>query len=390
MRRTPISTRLFLSYVTVLVIAAAVAFLASEASAPTFFARHRGPAMHGMSRMGTQPHGVVDEVDAAYRRAMQQSILLGLGAALLVAGGASLVISRRITAPLRRMHRASERIAEGSYTERLEDDAPGEVGELASAFNRMAGELESTEVRRSALIGNVAHELRTPLSSLQGYIEGISDGYFHADADTLASCSRQVARLRRLVDDLGLLSRVEAGVESIETRPCSLSAIFSQAERDFAARFAEKEVALEVKPPTLSRSVYADPERTLQIVENLLSNALRHTPTGGGVTLEAALDPEAATEVRAGTGGQAFRNATPPVRISVTDTGEGIPPDALPHVFERFYRADPARRKREGAGTGIGLTVAKAFVEAQGGTIRAESTPGSGTTVSFTLPTVPD
>ncbi len=383
-----ISTRLFLSYIAVLLIALVVAFAASEAATPFMMRlheRHAGPGMdmtmHGRLRPGSDA-AMMPDLAAEYETVTQQSMLIGLAAGLLVAAALSMWLSKRITAPLRDMHNASERIAEGRYTERLDEAAPGEVGELAAAFNRMAGELETTEARRSSLIGNVAHEFRTPLTSLRGYIEGIADGHFSPDPDTMSACTRQLSRLASLVDDLSLLSRVEAGVEQVE--PCSveLSSLFEQARADLAARFEEKGVMLEVdvRPgapagpgavplgsgvtPT---RVFVDPDRTLQIIENLLTNALRHTPRGGAVTLSAS--------------------DSAPIVISVADTGDGIPEEAVPHVFERFFRAETSRTRRRGeTGTGIGLTVAKAFVEAQGGRIWIEKTSSAGTTIRFSVP----
>ena len=397
-----ISTRLFLSYVAVLLIAVVVAFAASEAVTPFMMRLHErhegrmGAPMHGGSWSDTRGP-MMPDLAAEYGRVTQQSMLIGLAAGLIVAAALSIWLSRRITAPLRDMHNASERIAEGSYAERLDEAAPGEVGELAAAFNRMAAELEATEARRSSLIGNVAHEFRTPLTSLRGYIEGIADGHFAADPDVMASCTRQVSRLRSLVDDLSLLSRVEAGVEPVEPRSISLGSLFEQARSDLAGRFEEQGVTLEVDVrldagPTAggegigsgavgggaersgavhTARVHADPDRTLQVIENLLTNALRHTPAGGTVSLSAHRGP----------GDFAV--------VSVADTGEGIPEEAAPHVFERFYRADRSRaRQTRDSGTGIGLTVAKAFVEAQGGRIWIQESSPAGTVIQFSIPSL--
>lgn len=362
-----ISTRLFLSFVAVLIIAVVVAFIASEAVTPLMMRlhrqHHRGPMMWDMA--------------VEYETVTQRSMLLGLVAGLLVAAALSIWLSRRITAPLRAMHRVSERIAGGYYAERLDDTAPGEVGELAAAFNRMAGELHATEARRSSLIGNVAHEFRTPLTGLQGYIEGIADGHFRPDSEVIASCTRQLARLRSLVDDLSLLSRVEAGVEPVEPRAVGLATLLEQAHKDLIARFEENQISLTVEPvrsrgrPADGGEVLADPDRTLQVIENLLTNALRHTPAGGTVTLSAD------------------RDSSDRAVVSVADNGAGIPEDAVPYIFERFYRADTSRARRaDDIGTGIGLTVSKAYVEAQGGEIWVQSTSREGTIMQFSIPSV--
>ena len=385
-----ISTRLFLSYIAVLLIAVVVAFAASEAATPFMMRLHERHGGHGMDmsmhrRSRPESAGpMMQDFAAEYETVTQQSMLIGLAAGLLVAAGLSMWLSRRITAPLRDMHDASERIAEGHYGERLDETAPGEVGELAEAFNRMAGELEATEVRRSSLIGNVAHEFRTPLTSLQGYIEGIADGHFIPDGEVMSACTRQLSRLRSLIEDLSLLSRVEAGVEPVEPRSVELPPLLEQARVDLAARFKEKGIFLEVDVSPDAHAdtgaaairVYADPDRTLQIIENLLSNALRHTPRSGTVTLSAHRSANAS----AGDGR---------IIITVADTGEGIPDEAVAHVFERFYRAETSRSRKKGeTGTGIGLTVAKAFVEAQGGRIWIDETSSAGTVIRFSLPSL--
>ena len=419
--RMRISTRLFLSYVGVLLIAVVVAFIASEAVTPLMMRlhqRHQGPGMDMPGHPRSRPDSgitMMQDLTAEYQSVTQRSMLIGLVAGLLVAAASSMWLSRRITAPLRDMHDASERIAEGHYTERLDEDAPGEVGELAAAFNRMAGELEETEARRSSLIGNVAHEFRTPLTSLRGYIEGIADGHFKPDPDVMSACARQLSRLGSLIDDLSLLSRVEAGVEPVEPRSVELSSLFEQARADLAVRFEEKEVILEVDaglgdldagPAVRPVRVYVDPDRTLQIIENLLANALRHTPQGGTVALSAHREQtdDRTTTVpvqadrddvvsesggrTANAGGRGPLHGTSTI-ITVADTGEGIPQHAAPHVFERFYRAETSRSRRTGeTGAGIGLTVAKAFVEAQGGRIWIQETSSAGTVIRFSVPSL--
>lgn len=392
-----IRTRLFWSYVAVLLIGGLVAFLAAEAIAPVIIDRRQTRMEHHMERhmehhMGRERRGMgmpmpmpdhndllsaaVQDLTAEYRGVMQHSLLLGLAGALGVAGAASLLLSRKISAPLQRMQSASDRIAQGAYHQRLEEAVPGEVGELAAAFNRMASELENTEQRRSSLIANVAHEFRTPLSGLQGYLEGLADGHFGVQDGTVEACLRQVGRLRRLVEELSLLSRVEAGVAPFEPRVFNPVPLLEHTVRDYRARFEAKGVRLELKSDADCGAAYADPDRTGQVLENLLSNALRHTPKGGTVTVAATRRPA-----------QHAHEAEPQIEIAVVDTGEGMASEVVPHVFERFYRAEASRTRDEArAGTGIGLTLAKAFVEAQGGTVSVESAVGAGTTVRFTVP----
>jgi signal transduction histidine kinase len=359
--------RLLVSYLLVVVVASVTLYVASEALAPAFLDWHLDHARHMSAPIAETVAAVETELRAAHARAMQQAVLWGVLASTLVAGGLSLFVAGRIASPLRAMQRASSRIAAGHYQERLKVQTDDEIGELARAFNDMATTLAETEERRVALLADVAHEFRTPLSSLKGYLEGLEDGYFTPDAETLQACRRQVQRLGRLADDLTLLSRVEAGQESVRLHPTEVASLLEQVAASFLPQFNTKGVALVVEPVPADLRVRADAQRTIQVLSNLVANALRHTPAGGEVHLSASLwDHEA--------------------RFNVSDTGEGIASAALPHIFTRFYRADRARSREQGGGSGIGLTIAKHFVEAQGGRIGVESEVGRGSRFWFTLP----
>lgn len=309
-----------------------------------------------------------EELRELYRRALNQSLLWGLVVAALVAIAVSWWMSRQIVAPVKKMELASRRIAEGRYQERLDTQAPGEIGELADSFNDMATTLETIEQKRAELIGNIAHEFRTPLSGLRGYIEGYKDKVFSPDEVSLNACLKQLSRLEHLVDDLSLLSRVEAGIESLSLQPVNAFKLLEQIKESFTPSFAHKGVDLQlVKSIRDDTQVFADPHRTLQVLTNLVSNALHFTPLGGRVALW-------------------LNMADDKLEYHVKDTGMGIEKEDLPHVFTRFFRADKAR---SGGGSGIGLTIARYFVEAQGGAIYVESTVGEGSHFWFTLPTVP-
>ncbi len=232
----------------------------------------------------------------------------------------------------------------------------------------MAATLERSEARRIQLLGDVAHEFRTPLSNLKGYLEGLEDGVFESDEATLAACTRQVTRLGRLVDDLSLLSRVETGQLDLAPDRLAVRDVIADAAQAFGGRFERKTVSLELDPPRSDETVHADPLRTAQVVANLLTNALRHTPAGGRVALSAR------------------RLSHDEVRFEVRDEGEGIAPEHLARVFDRFYRADRSRRHDEGSGSGIGLTLVKQLVERQGGRVGVQSVVGQGATFWFTLP----
>jgi two-component system, OmpR family, sensor histidine kinase BaeS len=368
-QRSRLHSRLFVSYLVVIAVASITLYLTSLALTPTLFSWHLGHFGLGPGQLHGMMPDVEVELAAAHTVAMRQAVLWGALASLLVAGSLSLFVAGRITLPLRAIQRASRRISAGAYRERLEVSAIAEIGELADAFNGMAAALEDTERCRQELMANLAHELATPLSSLTGYLEGLQDGHFQPSAETFAACLRQTKRLEHLVHDLGLLSRVEAGVETVETRDCDAGALLEQAAAGWLPQFRSKGVRLELNPPSERVTVRADPQRTSQVLANLLANALRHTPPGGTVRLAARAGRHAA-------------EAT----FEVVDDGEGIPAEALPHVFTRFYRADRSRRRDAGTGSGIGLTVAKGFVDAQGGRIGVESEPGSGSRFWFTLP----
>jgi histidine kinase len=271
------------------------------------------------------------------------------------------------------MMAASRRIAEGHYDERVNVPGSSDQGELdeltclALSFNHMAAQLEKTESRRLELIGNVAHELRTPLSSIKGYVEGLMDGVLPADATTFRQICHEANRLQRLVSDLQELNRVEAEAYEFNLRPTPPTTLIEAAAARLGRQFEEKGVALVTEAPESLPPVAADPYRIGQVLLNLVGNALQYTPAGGRVQVSVSREEDL-------------------VRFSVEDTGIGISPEHLPHLFERFYRVDKSR-SRAGGGSGIGLTIAKHLVEAHGGRITATSDgPGQGSRFSFTLP----
>jgi len=373
MTRAPKSSlywRLLPAYLLVIVVGAGTTFLAGEALAPYFLQRHVDDMMGTLQGGGTQSFDVMAaDLEAGFRRALTQSLLWALLASAVAAGVVGLYVTRRLVRPLRALTHASRRIAGGQYSQRLGGGAPGEIGELAAAFNVMAETLERSEERRVQLMADVAHEFRTPLSNLRGYLEGLEDGVFKPE-DLAAPARRQVQRLERLADDLSLLSRVETGQVRLNFARADAAALLDTVAAAFRPRAETKGLELEVRAmPNIS--VWADAERTDQVLTNLVANALRFTPSGGRIALA----------VTALTDGHA--------RFEVSDTGVGIPPDQLGLVFNRFFRGDQARAQQEGGGSGIGLTLAKQFVERQGGEIGVSSRVGQGSSFWFTLPTEP-
>jgi signal transduction histidine kinase len=358
--------KLFVAFALVIAVGVVTLWVVIGLAAPRFFDLQMGGMMGGSA--GGVMSGVMNAaLAAAFRDALTQSLLVGTAAAAVTAIGASVFVTGRIVGPLRRMATASRRIADGHYAERVPVSSRDELGELAQTFNTMAGALEDTERRRRELIGDVAHELRTPIATLEGYLEGLLDGIVEPVPSTWARLHDEAGRLRRLVDDLQELSRAEARQIPLAIRPTDPTQIAATAIERFSGSFEEK--GLEFRPDVRSGlpRINADPDRAVQVLSNLLTNALRHTPAPGCVEL--TVQPSDGM-----------------VEFSVHDSGVGISAEDLSHVFERFYRVDRSRSRALG-GSGIGLTIAKALVDGMGGHIRAESPgPGQGSTFAFSLP----
>lgn len=294
-------------------------------------------------------------------------LLLATTASMVSATAASLFVAGRITRPLRYMLAATRRISGGSYDEQVPVQESDELGELSESFNTMAAALRNGELRRQEFIADVSHELRTPLSTLQGYMEGLVDGVVEADEETWGLLYAESERMRRLVEDLGQLSRVEAGQLDLHPAPSAPEFMVRRATESMAPLFADSGVRLETSLPQGLPEVMADSDRVVQVLTNLLRNALHYTPEAGEVTVTTRQDGAA-------------------VVFTISDTGAGIPREHLPRIFERFYRVEKSR-SREGGGSGVGLAISRALVESMGGEIWAES-PGEheGTTFAFTLP----
>ena len=366
--------KLFVSYLVVIVVGITVAHTAVVWVAPTTFDRHVAAMRAAIDQALNQGQVTVDlqaDLYGRFHQALDEALLWSLAAAGLAALAVSAFVTYKIARPLRAMVRATQHIAAGHYEERVplfgSVEWPDELTELALHFNRMAEHLARSEERRRQLIGDVAHELRTPLTTIKGYIEGLVDGVLPPERETYLLICQEANRMSRLVDDLQELSRVEAGAYELHLRPIAVAALVETAARRLIPQYRDKGVTLRLALPKRLPPVRVDRDRILQVLTNLLENALRYTPSGGTVTVRAA---------RRGTS----------VAIMVTDTGVGIPAEHLPHIFQRFYRVDKSR-SRSGGGSGLGLTIAKHLVEAHGGQIWAESPgPGRGSTFTFTLP----
>lgn len=368
--RSGLRARLLLAHLLVIAAGTATLLLVTLLTAPTLHDRLMIALLGSDTAMLIDPSMMAMEqaTNVVFQTAMLQALLISSGAASLVAVAVSLLVSSRIVTPIQRLLAASGRIAAGHYSERVPTSGSDELAALAEQFNTMADTLEAAERRRVALVGDVAHELRTPLAAIAGYAEGALDGVVAPSDETWALILDEVGRLRRLVTDLQELSRAEARQLALHLAATTPDALVARAVARLAPQYAEKGVSLDVRLPPGLAAVLADPDRITQVLINLLGNALQHTQAGGSVQILAEAAPGA-------------------VRFLVRDSGAGIAAEHLPHLFERFYRVDKARARTTG-GTGIGLTISKALIEAHDGQIWAESAGlGRGALFAFTLPT---
>ena len=335
------------------------------------------PIFHGREEVGAftvssavrlegLPQDFDDPIPGRISGEVKRSLLwAGIGAAVL---GTLLVwlLSRRTLAPLQRLSHAARRLGGGDLSQRAEASGPSEIRDLALSFNAMAAGLQEAEQHRRNLTADIAHELRTPLSNIQGYLEAIKDGVVQPTSQTIETSHGQALHLSALVEDLRLLAQVEAGALQLDRTPADLDELLRSAVEAVRPRAEERGVSLDVEVALDLPSLELDATRMAQVLANLLENAISHTLEGGSVGVSAHRAPGA-------------------VVIAVADTGPGIAPEDLPRLFDRFYRVDPSRSRSTG-GSGLGLTIARRLVEAHGGEISVESALGQGSTFSISLP----
>ena len=302
-----------------------------------------------------------------YDAAVWQATLIASGVASVVALLVSLVSARVIVRPLHSVITASRRVAAGDFRQIDVPNGAHEIRELALQFNHMAAALKDAEQRRAALIGDVAHELRTPLASIQGYAEGLMDGVVLPHDKTYTIIRTEAARLSRLVDDLQSLSRAESGSLVMQLAPHDLNAIVDRVTELLQSQFKEKQITVTVTHQHDNEPVHCDNDRISQVIVNLLVNATRAVSTNGNIQVTTMHQQQM-------------------VCCVVSDDGIGIDAAHLPHLFERFYRVDPSRTRATG-GAGVGLTIARAIVESHGGTLTLQSAGlGRGAQVTLALP----
>ena len=311
---------------------------------------------------------VLDAPGQTFLRQVRLSLIWAAVLAALLSLALGMLFSRLLTAPLARLTRAAQAVTNGDLSQRVTvaAGAKDEIGTLGVAFNEMTTSLAEAETLRKNLVADVSHELRTPLSIVQGNLQAILDGVYPLEMGQVASLYEETRLLTHLVDDLHDLALADAGQLRLERAPVDLAGLAQAAVGQFgpAAEAAGIELALEPgeAPPVID----GDADRLAQVLRNLLSNALRHTQAGGRVTVRVARSGEQA-------------------QIQVADTGSGIAPEDLAHVFDRFYRGDKGRGRR-GGGAGLGLAIARQLVTAHGGQITVTSQPGQGTTFTLVLP----
>jgi len=365
--RSRLGLKLLLSHLVIVLVGSAVLGVVAYYYAPSAFTHH---VLRMQMEIGTDP---------ALEADLRGNFLAAIGEILIVSGIAALpaallvssFVAWRIVGPVRSLTDASKRVAGGDYGERVTVAWNDELSELAQSFNSMAAALHDTEQRRVELIGNLAHELKTPLTTIRSMMEGLVDGILPADEETFLDVQRETHRLQRLTDEMRELSAAEAGAIPLQIEAADPGELVRRASSRLQPQFTDKGVTLQLEVPASLPQVMVDRERVLQVFINLLGNALQYTSPGGIVTVRARIQERTRKRM---------------VQFCVSDTGIGISKEELPRIFERFYRVEKSRSRTHG-GSGIGLTIAAHLVRAHGGTLSADSAgTGAGSTFMFSIP----
>jgi signal transduction histidine kinase len=304
--------------------------------------------------------------EGAFLSRVRQTLVLAALGATVAALTLGIFLARALTNPLRELTTATRAVAQGKLGHQVEVRSRDELGELATSFNQMSADLARSRDLRRQMTADIAHDLRTPISVILGHAEALRDGVLPPDPETFYIIHDEAKRLNRLVEDLRTLSLAEANELSMVMRPAMPASLLAQAAAAQSAKAQQQDIKVQLDASADLPQVNADADRIAQVLSNLLENAFRHTPPGGEVILGAELHQ-----------GQ--------VRLSVHDSGPGIPPEDLPRIFDRFYRADKSRKRHDG-GSGLGLAIARSIVLRHGGRIWAESEPGQGATFFIELP----
>jgi signal transduction histidine kinase len=304
--------------------------------------------------------------EAQFLQRTNEALIFAMLGALLVALVIGILLARTLTRPLQALTRAAQSITQGQLEQEVRVGANDEIGQLATAFNRMSREVARVNQLRRQMTADIAHDLRTPLTVISGYVESMRDGDLKPTRERFALIYSEIERLQNLVGDLRMLSMADAGELSLNPQSISPKNLLERASMLFRHQAEAQEVAIQVIASDDLPDIRVDEARMIQVLGNLISNALRYTHSGDVITLAAQPSGDE-------------------LEISVQDTGAGIPAEELPYIFDRFYRGDQSRHSETGE-TGLGLAIVKALVEAHGGSVSAESKPGKGTTIRLAFP----
>ena len=359
--KLPLSSRLFLSHLLVMFVAVCSLVGISKLSYPFFFLLH----LQELEERGVSTRYVRTHLVEGFERAWNRSTFLAVLAGSATAGGMSYWVSRRITEPLNQIEQVTQKFAQGKLEERLPTNDIPELNRLSASFNHMAVSLDGSEKRRRELIGDLTHELRTPLTVIQGYLDGITASRIEPTDAVYERMMRETKRLQRLVNDLQELSKAEAGYLPIHLMPMKLYPLLLSLVDRFSTQLLDDGPVLQLECSPQLPPVSADFDRLEQVLVNLIGNAITYTEHGS-ITVRAWIAKH-----------QAW--------VAVIDTGEGIAPEDLSHIFERFWRSGRAR-ERNSLGSGIGLAISRRLIELQGGSMEVESYLGQGSTFRFWLP----
>jgi signal transduction histidine kinase len=304
-------------------------------------------------------------LESQYLKSTNLALLYAALGAALVALALGIILARTLTHPLRDMTAAIHAMAKGNLKQHVSVRSRDELGELAAAFNQMSSDLDRLNLSRRQMTADIAHDLRSPLTVIGGYMESMRDGVLKPTPERLDTVHAEVQHLQRLVEDLRTLSQADAGELTLNREPVNALALLERMAKSYGNLAAQKYVTLQTQVESGLPEIRLDPDRMTQVFGNLITNSLRYTAEGGKIVLSAT------------------RNGNR-LEFSVQDNGQGIPAESLPHIFDRFYRADPARA--QGGESGLGLAIARSIVEAHGGNISAGSDAGGGTEVRFSFP----
>lgn len=371
-------TRLLAAQLLIIALGAVTLIVLVELLAPTFFSNDlrtmssmmadpshmgdmMGDMMTGSSSTGLFTPTVQADLEASFDSSFRRALAISLVVAGIAAIGTTAYATRRILRPLQAVRSAAHKLAAGAYDQRIDLPNEEELADLAQDVNALAEVLATTEARRVRLISEVAHEMRTPLTTLEGYLEGLLDGVFEPNAELYAASGREVRRLKRLAADLADLSRAEEESQPLHLELFDLTALAGEVTADLRVQADAKDIRLNVTQDGEQVAIRADRDRIGQALTNIIGNAITYTDSGGSVDINIEIDAHHA-------------------RIEVTDTGRGLSTEQQTAIFERFYRGDP----NGPGGSGIGLTIARAIARRHGGEIEANS-PGTGKGSTFTI-----